>query len=362
MNQDDHFMKLAINLARKGRGCVSPNPMVGAVIVKKDRIIGSGYHRAFGGNHAETNAIANAGGNVAGATLYITLEPCCHRGKTPPCVDAIIAHKISRVVIGTIDSNPLVSCQGISRLQGNGIEVETGVLADECRNLNEAFFHFMETGMPFVTVKYAQTLDGRIATASGQSQWISSGSSLKFAHQLRAEHDAILVGCKTVIKDDPELTVRRVRGRNPLRVIVDSHLKLSSQSKVFRETALASTLIATTVKKDHVNAKKFIGSGVEILTVPRDKNGHVDLKKLFTLLAKKNISSVLVEGGSHIITSILRQNLAQRMVVVIAPKIIGKGIEAVGDLDISRLESAKKIRVQKVLRRGDDIIIDSRLL
>ncbi|MDI6742948.1 MAG: RibD family protein, partial [Smithella sp.] len=205
-------------------------------------------------------------------------------------------------------------------------------------------------------------LDGRIATASGQSQWISSGSSLKFAHQLRAEHDAILVGCKTVIKDDPELTVRRVCGRNPLRVIVDSHLKLSSQSKVFRETALASTLIATTVKKDHVNAKKFIGSGVEIMTVRRDKNGHVDLKKLFTLLAKRNISSVLVEGGSHIITSILRQNLAQRMVVVIAPKIIGKGIEAVGDLDISRLESAKKIRVQKVLRRGDDIIIDSRLL
>lgn len=361
MKHDDDYMNLAIKLARKGRGCVSPNPMVGAVIVKKGRIIGSGYHCAFGGNHAEINAILNAGGEIAGSTLYVTLEPCCHQGKTPPCVDAIIAHKISRVVIGSVDGNPLVSCQGIRRLQENGIEVKTGVLTDECRKLNEVFFHYMETGMPFVTIKYAQTLDGRIATASGQSQWISSGSSLKFAHQLRAEHDAILVGWKTALNDNPELTVRRIRGRNPLRVIVDSRLKSSSKLKVFTDTSSASTLIATTVKKNHINVNKFSRLGVEIMTVRQDKDGHVDLRKLFTLLAQRNISSVLVEGGSQIITSALKQDLARRMVVVIAPKIIGKGIEAVGDLNIRKLELAKKITVQKVLRRGDDIIIDGRL-
>ncbi|MFZ3156397.1 MAG: bifunctional diaminohydroxyphosphoribosylaminopyrimidine deaminase/5-amino-6-(5-phosphoribosylamino)uracil reductase RibD, partial [Smithella sp.] len=219
---DEYYMKLAIALARKGRFYVGPNPMVGAVIVKKGMIIGRGYHQRFGGNHAEINAIHNAGEDIAGSTLYVTLEPCCHEGKTPPCTDSIIKHKIARVVIGAIDSNPLVSCQGINYLQSCGIEVKTGVLENECRKLNEKFFHYIETGLPFITVKYAQTLDGRIATATGESQWISSTASLKFAHQLRAEHDAILVGRKTVDKDNPELTVRLVKGRNPLRVIVDS--------------------------------------------------------------------------------------------------------------------------------------------
>lgn len=354
-------MRLALALARKGRGWASPNPMVGAVIVKNGRIIGSGFHKRFGGNHAEINAITNAGGNVAGSTLYVTLEPCCHEGKTPPCINSIMEHKIARVVIGTIDSNPLVSCQGINCLQNSGIKVKTGVLENECRLLNETFFHYMETGLPFVTVKYAQTLDGRIATSTGDSQWISSEASLKFAHKLRAQHDAVLVGLGTVIKDDPRLTVRLVRGRNPLRVIVDSGLHVSPKSEILKDTSAAPTLIATVKKASDRKFQKLAASGVEIITVDRDEKGKVDLKKLFKSLAKKKISSVLVEGGAQIITSVLKNNLADRLVTVIAPKIIGRGIEAVGDLNIRNLKSAKKLSVQKVLRLGDDIVVDSRL-
>ncbi|HON57959.1 MAG TPA: bifunctional diaminohydroxyphosphoribosylaminopyrimidine deaminase/5-amino-6-(5-phosphoribosylamino)uracil reductase RibD [Smithella sp.] len=358
---DEYFMKLALKLARKGLGHVSPNPMVGAVLVKEGKIIGAGYHRRFGGHHAEINAIRNARQDVAGSTLYVTLEPCCHEGKTPPCVESIIACKIARVVIGTIDANPLVSCQGVHCLRESGIEVKTGVLADECRKLNEVFFHYMETGMPFITIKYAQTLDGRIATRSGRSQWISSPASLKFAHRLRAQHDAILVGCKTVIKDNPELTVRLVRGRNPIRVIVDSHLKISPKAKVFQNTADAATILATTSGANRPRRMRLSALGVEIISVPADRQGHVDLKKLFERLAQRGISSILIEGGSEIITSALKQNLANRLVTVVSPKIIGKGIEAVGELNITALDSAKKISIAKAMRLGDDIIIDGRL-
>jgi diaminohydroxyphosphoribosylaminopyrimidine deaminase/5-amino-6-(5-phosphoribosylamino)uracil reductase len=358
---DEYYMKLAIALARKGRGYVSPNPMVGAVIVKNGRIIGRGYHQRFGGNHAEINALKNATEDVAGSTLYVILEPCCHEGKTPPCIDSITKHKIARVVIGTIDSNPIVSCRGINYLQSCGIEVKTGVLENECRNLNEIFFHYMETGLPFVTIKYAQTLDGRIATATGESQWISSEASLKFTHKLRAAHDAILVGAVTVIKDNPELTVRLVRGRNPLRVIVDSELKISQQAKVFQNISVARTLIATIKTADDRQFQNITGLGVELVTIDADEKGNVDLKKLFKMLAERKISSILIEGGAQIITSVLKNNLANRLITIIAPKIIGSGIEAVGDLNIKKLGSAKILSIQKVSRCGDDIIIDSRL-
>lgn len=358
---DDYFMRKALELARKGRGYVSPNPMVGAVIVKKGRIIGRGYHKTFGGDHAEIEAINNAQTSVKNATLYVTLEPCCHRGKTPPCVTRIIEHKIGRVVIGSIDSNPLVSCRGIATLRQHGIDVKTGVLAEECRLLNEPFFHYMETGMPFVTVKYAQTLDGRIATLTGESQWISSDASLKFAHKLRAEHDAILVGMGTVNKDDPELTVRHVRGRNPLRVIVDSGLNISEQSKIVRTADVVPTLIATVRTSSDARFQKTAGWKVQMMTVPPDKTGKVDLKKLFQKLAAKSVSSILIEGGSQIITAVLKNNLADRLVAVIAPKILGGGIDAVGNLNIKKLSNAKQLSVRKILMRGNDIIVDGRL-
>lgn len=360
--KDEYYMKTALKLARKGRGYVSPNPLVGAVIVKEDRIIGCGYHQRYGGNHAEINALANASEDASGSTLYVTLEPCCHEGKTPPCIDSIIKHKIARVVIGTVDANPLVSRRGISNLQNCGIDVKTGVLEPECRKLNEVFFHFMETKLPFVTIKYAQSLDGRIATATGQSKWISSAASLKFTHKLRAQHDAILVGAGTVIKDNPELTVRLVRGRNPLRIIVDSALKIPAKSKVFQNLSGNRTIIATIKKVSDPQFQRLTKLGAEVTTVTADKQGNVDLKKLLKMLAKRNISSVLVEGGAGVITSILINNLANRLVTVIAPKILGKGIEAVGDLKITNLDLAKKLSIRKMTKSGDDIIIDSRLI
>ena len=361
MNNDEYYMQSAIKLARKGKGYVSPNPLVGAVIVKNGRIIGQGYHKLYGGHHAEVNAIKNAREDVAGATLYVNLEPCCHEGKTPPCVESIIKNKIGKVVLGSIDSNPLVSCGGLNYLQSQGIEVKTGVLEKECRNLNEIFFHYMETGMPFVTVKYAQTFDGRIATATGQSQWISSEAAQKFAHQLRTGHDAILVGAQTVIQDNPELTVRHVRGRNPLRVVVDSGLRIPSQAKILQNQSSAKTLVATVKTSADAQYKRIAATGAEIVTVKKDKQGNVDLKELLKKLAAREISSVLVEGGAQIITSVLKNNLATRLITIIAPKIIGRGIEAVGDLQISDLKYAKQLSFQIIKRLGPDIIIDSRL-
>ena len=359
---DEYYMNLALKLAAKGRGKVSPNPMVGAVIVKKGKIIGRGYHQCYGKSHAEVNAIKNATADIAGSTLYVTLEPCCHEGKTPPCAEIIAQKNIARIVIGVIDSNPLVSCQGINYLQSRGIEVKIGILENECRNLNEVFFHFMETGLPFVTIKYAQTLDGRIATTKGQSRWISSGASMKYAHKLRAEHDAILVGAGTVKKDDPELTVRLVRGHNPLRIIVDSKLQINNQAKVLKNISTAKTIIATVKNSGDHKYKNIAVAGAQIITVDTDKQGKVDLKKLLKKLAARGISSVLIEGGAQIITSILRDNLADRLVTVIAPKILGKGIEAVGDLNIRNLNSAKFLSIRKIRRCGEDIIIDSRFL
>jgi diaminohydroxyphosphoribosylaminopyrimidine deaminase/5-amino-6-(5-phosphoribosylamino)uracil reductase len=359
---DEQFMKQALKLAAKGRGYASPNPMVGAVIVKKGRIIGQGWHRCCGENHAEVNAIQNATENVAGSTMYVTLEPCCHSGKTPPCTDLIIQKKIKRDVIGTADSNPLVSCKGINHLKATGIEVKAGVLEDQCRSLNEVFFHFMETGLPFVTVKYAQTLDGRIATATGQSQWISSPASLKFAHQLRAEHDAILVGIGTVLKDNPTLTVRMVRGRNPLRIVVDNCLTVTTDFNVMQDLSGMPTLIATTKSSSDPAFRALAKAGAELVRVRSDKNNHVSLQQLLQLLAARNISSVLIEGGSQIITSALKDNLVNRLVTVIAPKILGKGIEAVGDLNIRNLEKAKKLSVRSVAKKGSDVIMDCRVM
>jgi diaminohydroxyphosphoribosylaminopyrimidine deaminase/5-amino-6-(5-phosphoribosylamino)uracil reductase len=272
-----------------------------------------------------------------------------------------VEHKIARVVIGAIDANPLVSCRGRDYLQNRKIKVTTGVLEKESRKLNEVFFHYMETGLPFVTIKYAQTLDGRIATFTGQSQWISAPASRKFAHRLRAEHDAVLVGAGTVIKDNPELTCRLVRGRNPLRVVVDSDLKIPEHSQVLQNLDQAKTIIATLKKPGDPGYKRIAAMGAEILTVNKNKQGRVDLRKLFKILAARQISSVLVEGGAQIITSVLKDNLADRLVAIIAPKIIGKGIEAVSDLHIRKLAAAKQLSVQNIKRMGQDIIIDSRM-
>ncbi len=358
---EEEYMRMALRLARRGLGWTSPNPMVGAVLVKDDRVIGRGYHRRFGGNHAEVNAFQSASTDPAGATLYVTLEPCCHYGKTPPCVDAIISNRLKRVVIGTLDPNPQVNGKSVKLLNEHGIETRVGMLEPECRELNEAHFKYMTTGRPLVTLKFAQSLDGRIATARGDSRWISSEEFRKRAHRLRASNDAILVGINTVLADNPQLTVRLVRGRNPTRVVLDSRLRIPLDSEIVRTRHEAPVLITTTAQADREKATQLDELGIETLVVPPDKSGGLDLKHLLQALGERNISSLLVEGGSKVITSFLRQKLADKVVVAIAPKILGRGLDAVAELDIVRLSQALPLTFQKISRAGSDIVIEARV-
>lgn len=355
---DEFYMRRALRLARGGERRVSPNPMVGAVIVKNGRIIGEGFHACCGENHAEVNAIERAVEDPSGAQFYVTLEPCCHQGRTPPCVERLIAIRPARVIVGTTDPNPLVSGRGIAALGAHGIETKVGVLEASCLALNERFFTFMRTGRPFVTLKFAQTLDGRIATRTGHSRWISSPPSLRFAHELRSTHDAILVGVGTVINDDPELTVRHVRGRNPLRVILDSTLRVPPSSRVLSARGDARTLIATLGDADPEKRRRLERAGVEVLTVPPDETGRVSLPHLLGLLGERRISSVLIEGGAEVITRVLAARLADRLVVVVAPKIIGRGTEAVGDLGLDRMDQALLLTPRRLRRRGRDTIFE----
>jgi diaminohydroxyphosphoribosylaminopyrimidine deaminase / 5-amino-6-(5-phosphoribosylamino)uracil reductase len=357
---DEKFMRLALKLARRGLGKVSPNPMVGAVVVKEGRVIARGYHHAFGADHAEVDAFKNASDDLAGSALYVTLEPCAHYGKTPPCVNAIIDKKIGRVVIGMQDPDKRVNGKSIAMLKEKGIDVTVDVLETECRALNEKYIKHRTTGLPFVTLKFAQTLDGRIAAANGKSRWIASPESLKLAHELRAIHDAILVGAGTVLKDNPELTTRLVKGRNPLRVVLDSNLKLPPDRKVFGGLDYAKTVLATTAwyAKEKLAALKELG--LEVLIVPPDAEGRVELKALLKILGARDISSVLVEGGGETITSFLRLGLADKIIAIVAPKIMGKGTDAVGELNITDPNLALKLTFTKIYRSGADIVVEGR--
>ncbi len=356
--QDEDYMKRALRLARRGLGSTSPNPMVGAVIVREGRIIGEGYHRRFGGAHAEVNAFQSAKESPEGATIHVTLEPCSHYGKTPPCVDALIQSRVRRVVIGVLDPNPLVSGKGVEILQRHGIKTRVGVLENECRSLNEAHFKYMTSGMPLVTLKLAQTLDGRIATASGSSQWISSAQFHRLGHKLRAVSDAVMVGIGTVLADDPRLTVRLVKGRHPLRVILDSALRVPLEAEVVTSRE-AQTLIATTPRADEQKLSELRRMGVEVLVEPTDASGWVDLRHLLGVLGQRNITSVLVEGGAGVVTSLLLQNLADKLVIALAPKIMGKGIEAVGELNTGDVSQTLKLSFGRVYRLGDDLVIEA---
>lgn len=353
-------MKLALRLARRGLGRTSPNPMVGAVIVKDNRIIAQGYHQRFGGKHAEVNALENATGDVAGATLYVSLEPCCHYGKTPPCVDAVIRSRIGRVVIGTLDPNPRVNGRSVAMLEQQGVETRVGVLEEACRALNGAHFKYMTTGVPLVTVKFAQTLDGRIATATGSSQWISSPASRRLAHKWRTLNDAVMVGVGTVLTDDPQLNVRLVRGRSPIPVVLDSRLRIPLEAKVLADKEPAA-VIATTSATDSDKLDALRRMGIEVLIIPQDDRGDVDLRRLLETLGQRGISSVLVEGGAAAITSLLRLGLADRLVAFVAPKLMGKGIETVGELNITDLDQAIKLSFDKIYRSGEDVVIEARV-
>jgi diaminohydroxyphosphoribosylaminopyrimidine deaminase/5-amino-6-(5-phosphoribosylamino)uracil reductase len=357
---DESYIQLAIEIAKKGMGNVSPNPLVGCVIVKNERIIGAGYHEKFGENHAEINAINSASENIDGSTLFVNLEPCSHRGKTPPCVDKIIEKKIKRVVIGTLDMNPLVYGKSIKKLKGAGIDVKVGVLEKECIKLNKFFFKYISKKIPYVTLKAAQTLDGKIADYNGYSKWVSSVDSRRYVHSLRSKYDAVLVGAGTVAKDDPNLTVRLVEGRNPMRIVLDTNLKLKSDHKLFRNNGDKNLIIITSEKsvEKKNKIKKLYSTGVKVILVKVDENGGLDLKSALRELGKLNIASILVEGGNKIFTSFIKSNLYDDILLFLTPKILGNGVPTIGNLGIYDIRKAVKVKVKTVDTIGDDILVE----
>lgn len=319
----DHFMQLALELARKGEGRTAPNPPVGAVIVKDGQIVGQGFHPKAGQPHAEIFALRDAGDKALGATIYVTLEPCSHFGKTPPCADALIAAGIAKVVVGTVDPNPKVAGNGVRRLQDAGIDVEVGVLENACQRLIAPFKKHILTGNPFTIYKTAMTLDGNTATKSGDSKWISGEESRLWVHQLRHRVDAIMVGSETVRLDDPQLSTRLPEGggHDPLRIVVDSSLKTDPTCRMLRQQSKAGTLIATTsCDKEKIAALEK--SGAEVLCFTNE-GGYVPLKKLWQELGRRNIQRLLLEGGSGLATAVLEEKLIDQLVTFIAPKIVG---------------------------------------
>lgn len=357
---DESYIKLSLELAKKGSGKVSPNPLVGSIIVKGDKIVGAGFHERFGGKHAEINAIEACKESLEGATLFSNLEPCSHFGKTPPCVDRIIKEKIKRVVIGTLDPNPLVGGKGIKKLKDAGIEVKVGVLPEACIQLNKFFFKFVNKNLPYVTLKAAQTIDGKIADAGGFSNWISSVPSRNYVHQLRASYDGVLIGSGTVERDDPKLTVRLVEGRNPKRIVLDTNLKLNLHHKIFAGNRDKNLILITSraSAKKHKKLYQLKSKGVRIIFVRKKKNGLLDLKDVLSELAELNITSILVEGGSRVFTSFIKEDLFDEMLLFVSPSILGNGIQIIGNLGIKRLNRAVKLEIKSAEKIGDDCLIE----
>jgi diaminohydroxyphosphoribosylaminopyrimidine deaminase/5-amino-6-(5-phosphoribosylamino)uracil reductase len=357
VGQDEYYMELALKLARNGHGRTSPNPMVGALVVRDGNIVGQGWHQKAGTPHAEVHALRDAGASSVGATLYVTLEPCCHHGRTGPCTEVIIQAQISRVVFAMTDPNPCVAGCGAGLLRQAGIEVTEGVLACEAAKLNEAFIKYTSTGLPFTAVKMAMTLDGKTATASGHSQWITGEAARRRVHELRDHFDAVVVGVGTVLADNPQLTVRHIVGRNPIRVVVDSNARTPLQSLLITDKA-AHTIMAVSQEVSRNRLAPFIDSGIEIVQLPTSQTG-LDLRALFRYLAQKGLVSVLVEGGATINASIIKENLVDSVFWFISPKFVG-GVRApgpIGGTGVADLEDAAKLEDVGLELVGDDLLV-----
>lgn len=363
---DIGYMKRALELAENGAGKTNPNPLVGAVIVKDGRIIGEGWHEHYGQAHAEVNAVRNAEARTAGepeetlegAEVYVNLEPCCHFGKTPPCTELLIEKRVKRVVIGTLDPNLLVAGKGVQRLREAGIEVAAGVLEKECRKCNEVFFHYIQTRRPFVVLKAAVSLDGKIAAPSGESKWITKEAARNDVQLLRNRYYAIMVGIETVIRDDPELTCRLEGGRNPVRIILDSNLRIPIDSRVLRDRQGGSALIACTENASPEQARRLKALGAKLLHC-RSRNGHIDLEDLMEKLGNLSIDSILLEGGAAVNDSAFSQGIVDKIVLYVAPKIIGgeKAKTFVGGRGIESLSQAHPLHIESVEQIGEDLKI-----
>ncbi|MES2765861.1 MAG: bifunctional diaminohydroxyphosphoribosylaminopyrimidine deaminase/5-amino-6-(5-phosphoribosylamino)uracil reductase RibD [Bacteroidota bacterium] len=353
---DDQYMKRAISLALRGTGNVAPNPRVGCVIVKNGEVIGEGWHERYGEAHAEVAAFKNATEDVRGATLYVTLEPCSHEGKTPPCAPLIVEKGIAEVVVGMLDPNPLVSGAGIQVLQNAGIHVRTEVLKEECAWVNRFFVKNITQKTPYVVLKTAQSLDGCIATMRGESQWITGEESRRRTHLLRAELDAVLIGKNTALLDNPSLTVRHTKGRNPKRIILDTNLSLPLGLKIFTDNDRAQTIVFCSEEAAKSRkAETLKVAGIQLETAITE-NGTLVLKDVLKKLSENyKISSVLVEGGAGIFSNFLKENLADELHIFTAPILIGNGQHAFGNLATDVLKNAKRFDVKAVLKSGEDI-------
>lgn len=369
MEQDVYYMKRALQLAKKGCGFTNPNPMVGAVLVKEGEIIGEGFHEKYGEGHAEVNAFKHATKNPEGATIYVTLEPCSHYGKTPPCADLIIRNKVARVVIGTLDPNPLVAGHGVEKLQQAGIEVVFGILEKECMELNHIFMKYIQHKQPYVLLKTAMTLDGKIATVMGESQWISCETSRRQVHELRNQYMAIMVGINTVQMDNPNLTCRLPEMSNceqPIRIVVDSRLSISEDAAVLKQQELAKTIIAIAKAMDEKKKDRLLKRGIEILEVPQFEGTKwsVDLKTLVQRLGEMEIDSILVEGGATLAFSMIEQKIVDEVVTYVAPKIIG-GEQAktpIGGKGIGWLQDAVRLERLSCEVVGQDLCIRGKVV
>lgn len=362
LSYDEKYMRLAMQLAGNAIGRTSPNPLVGAVIVKDNRVVGCGWHRKAGTPHAEVHALNQAGELAQGADVYVTLEPCAHYGKTPPCSKALVEAKVKNVYGGLLDVNPKVAGKGFKILEDAGIHVEYGFLQDELRKQNEVFFKWIEHKKTFIVLKAAMTLDGKIATATGQSKWITNETSRAYGYKLRDIYDGIMVGINTVIEDNPMLTARVDGGKNPIRIVVDSSLKIDINANVVQDKS-AKTIVATTDKADKDKILKLQAQDVDVIVVDKDENDKVDIEKLLDILGQQNICSILVEGGATLSGSFVAKKLVDKVYFFIAPKIVG-GKEAktpvagIGILNLQEALALKDIQIEKL---EEDILIIGRV-
>ncbi len=361
MNQNEFWMKRALAFAEKARGKTSPNPLVGALVVRNGKVVGQGFHPFFGGPHAEIVALAKAGQRARGATLYVTLEPCSNWGKTPPCVDAVIASGVKKVVIGTFDPNPQNHRAGLLKLKKAGLAVQVGILAKEVEEQNPAFFKAMRTGFPFVTLKMAQSLDGKIATRTGRSRWISSGPAREFVHELRSQADAVLVGKNTALIDNPKLQGMNGRVGKPWRIVLDPHLEMSPKARIFEGPQL--TFLAVSEKKLRKVSSQLKIFRRTLLPVP-ERRGRLDLKLLLKKLVSLGVHHLLAEGGGELAWSLLRGGFVDRLIWITAPKIVG-GRSAKTSVEGEGVENPEKaipLQWEKVYRLGPDWVFEARCL
>ncbi|MFA5150691.1 MAG: bifunctional diaminohydroxyphosphoribosylaminopyrimidine deaminase/5-amino-6-(5-phosphoribosylamino)uracil reductase RibD [Candidatus Omnitrophota bacterium] len=354
----EYYMNLALKLALKGKGKTSPNPLVGALVVKNNRIVGRGFHGQAGLSHAEVIALDEAQDLAEGATLYVTLEPCCHFGRTPPCVARVIKSGVKEVIVGMVDPNPLNNGKGIEILKQNKIKVKVGFLEDKLKRLNEVFIKYITRKTPFITVKVAESLDGRIATRTGDSKWITSDKSRGFAHRLRADFDAIMVGVNTVLRDNPKLDVWFSK-RHPVKIVVDSQLSTPEKANIFSgSNPVIIATLATRLGQETEN-RVILGRKAKILEI-KEKAGQVNLKDLMKKLAGVGITSILVEGGGMLIGSLFDEGLIDKIMFFISPKIIGgkDAISSVMGQGIARIERAAKLKNMSLRRFGEDFLIE----